>query len=150
MYAAFGDGKTKIDQDDLKHWTYILGLPTFLSVLFFLIIIGIGIGDEGIHYLFWNKQQHPIIDDIYNQNSSVFSYTVNRTISDESNRYAVPPSEFYDIVAKMIHHYQMNLTETQKYLQKYNCDDRLSFPISFDPLLTSIKSLLGSFNSICG
>jgi len=137
-----------MDQGDLKLWTYFVGFFTFISLFFFLFVIGIGIGDEGIHYLFWNKQ-NPIIDDSYNQNSSGFSYALNRSIRDESDRYAVPPSEFYDIVAKMIRRHQMNSTETQTFLRKYNCDDELSFPISFHPLLTPIKSLVGSFDSIC-
>jgi len=133
-------GITKTDQKELKWWTNWMGILTSISLFFFLFIIGIGIGDEGIHYLFWNKQQ-PIIDNLNNnQNSSVFSYTVNRTVSDESNRYAIPPSEFYDIAVNTIIK-QMDLTEIQKFLKNYNCDDRL----------TPINCVPGCyFNSICG
>ncbi len=149
MSVACCDVKTKMDQSYFKFWTILMGFLTSSSLIFLLFAIGIGFGDEGINYLFWN-QHHPIIDDLNNQNSSpAFSYTVNRSISDESNRYAIPPSEFYDIVANMILN-QMNLTETQKFLKKYDCYDQLSFPISTDPLLSPFGCLKGNFNTTCG
>ena len=138
----------KMDKQNLKMWTIYASLFISIPLFLHLLAIGFGNGDEGIDYLFWNTQQNPTVDDL-NQTSSIFSYNVNRSITDKSSRYALPPSEFYDIVAKMIPDDQMNLTETRKFLEKYNCNDRLSFPISFDPLLTPIGSLLGSSNSIC-
>lgn len=136
-----------MEKEELKTWTFFASLLISIPLLLLLLVVGLGVGDEGANYLFWNKQHHPIIDDL-NETSSIFSYSVNRSVSDKSLRYALPPSEFYDIVARMIAD-QMNLTETRKFLEKYNCNDRLSFPISFDPLLTPIGRLLGTSYSIC-
>ena len=127
-----------MDDVDIDLWTRLVTFFTSTSLLCLLLVVGLGIGDEGVHYLFWNNQHHPIIDDL-NQTSSIFYYNVNRSVSDTSLRFALPPSEFYDITAKLILD-QMNLTEIQTFLDKYNCNDRLTFPIS---------RLLGSYNSIC-
>lgn len=47
-----------------------------------------------------------------------------------------PPSEFYDIVANMILH-QMNLTEIQQFLEKYNCNLSVVPPNFGEPIRLS-------------
>jgi len=123
-------------------WSNVLGVWTTIVLLACLISSLIDVGDE--HYLILNPSSSrptSVTDDPELSSVTSFSYNVARS-SDKSTRYYLPRSEFYDISATMIPNNMMNLTETKKFLRKFNCDDQLSFPTLLDSLLTQFKSLL--------
>lgn len=125
------------DSKEFTEPTIVEGV--LMSILLLLCIISscISVGDEGIHYLAWTN--HPSVINIDNSNQTLlFDYKVSRTL-DGSSKFALPPTEFYDAVAKLSQ--EMNLTETQQFLQRFNCEDRLSFPTSLLPSLAPSLSI---------
>ena len=137
-YWTLNEEMFRDSEETQRIWTIVVGIVTSVLFIFCLISSCIRVGDEGIHYLAWKN--HPSST---NQ-TSLFDYNVGRTINndydnDEISKFALPPTDFYDVVAKLCQ--QMNLTETQQFLQRFNCEGRLSFPTSLFPSLTPSLSI---------
>ncbi len=126
------------DPEELHALSIFVGILMSILLLFCIIYSCLSVGDERINYLAWKK--HPSSNNIHDSNqTALFDYNVGRTMNTDSSKFALPPTEFYDVIAKL--HQQINITETQQFLQRFNCEDRLSFPTSSFPSLKPIFSI---------